>query len=159
MTVANDTPTDVVSKRRSDEMTAALFADWLQAMSYEPEAAALALGCGLDRVNEYAAGTTRIPRFVRLACSWLQARRDMKKLQAVLALAMSADGFRVWTVRMGYTAEGAATALGLRTSKVSAYLDGRSPVPQTVRLACLQLADQSPAKPTEPRDESHADLG
>ena len=131
-------------------MTAAEFHDWCRSMGFGPDQAAAALGCGRIRVDEYGAGTTRIPGFVRLACRWIEARRGMKNLHSVITAQMRtpmpAQSFRAWCNRVGCDpAEpwAAATRLGVRTSKVKAWLEGRAEVPWTVRLACLRLADEA----------------
>ena len=134
------------------EMTAEDFHAWSRSMGFGPDQAAAALGCGRIRVDEYGRGETRIPRFVWLACHWIAARRGMKNLHAVITARMKtpmmAQGFRSWCEIVGCDPAQPwvpATLLGVRTSKVKAWLDGRAEVPWTVRLACLRLADQ--AKP------------
>ena len=137
---------------KADEMTAEDFLAWCRSMGFGPDQAAAALGCGRKRVDEYGAGQTRIPRFVWLACRWIEARRGMKGLHAAIAARMKAPmpahGFRVWCEGVGCDPAqpwAPATLLGVRTAKVKAWLDGRTEVPWTVRLACLRLADE--AKP------------
>ncbi len=132
-----------------DEMTAEAFLAWCRSMGFGPDQAAAALGCGRKRVDEYGLGTTRIPRFVLLACQWIEARRGMKNLHAAIGARMKAPmsghGFRIWCegVECAPTQPwAAATLLGVRTSKVKAWLDGRVDVPWTVRLACLRLTDE-----------------
>ena len=136
----------------ADEMTAPDFLAWCRSMGFGPDQAAAALGCGRKRVDEYGLGATRIPRFVWLACRWIEARRGMKNLHAVIAARMrtpmSAPGFRVWCEGAGCDPAQPwvlATRLGVRTAKVKAWLEGRAELPWTVRLACLRLADE--AKP------------
>ena len=137
---------------RDDEMSAEAFLAWCRSMGFGPDQAAAALGCGRKRVDEYSQAGTRIPRFVGLACGWIEARRGMKNLHSVIAarmrVPMPAQGFRAWCLGLGCDPaqpQIAATLLGVRTAKVKAWLDGRTEVPWTVRLACLRLADQ--AKP------------
>lgn len=134
------------------EMTAEDFHAWSRSMGFGPDQAAAALGCGRIRVDEYGRGETRIPRFVWLACGWIEARRGMKSLHAVITARMKAPlpphAFRVWCEEMGSGPANpwiVATLLGVRTSKVNAWMEGRVEVPWTVRLACLRLSDE--AKP------------
>jgi len=140
------------SAARADEMTSEEFLAWCRSMGFGPDQAAAALGCGRKRVDEYGQSGARIPRFVRLACHWIEARRGMKNLHGVIAARMRtpmpAQSFRVWCEGVGCDPAqpwGPATLLGVRTTKVNAWLDGRAEVPWTVRLACLRLADE--AKP------------
>ncbi len=133
-----------------DELSATAFLAWCRGMGFGPDQAAAALGCGRKRVDEYGQGCIRIPRFVWLACGWIEARRGMKNLHAVIAARMktptSPHAFRVWCESVGGDEARpwiAATLLGVRTSKVIAWLEGRAEIPWTVRLACLQLSDKS----------------
>lgn len=137
---------------KAGEMTNETFLAWCRSMGFGPDQAAAALGCGRKRVDEYGSAGARIPRFVRLACHWIEARRGMKNLHAAITARMKApmpaQSFRVWCEGVGCDSAQpwlAATLLGVRTAKVKAWLDGRAEVPWTVRLACLRLADE--AKP------------
>ncbi|MEI6557533.1 MAG: hypothetical protein WCO00_03930 [Rhodospirillaceae bacterium] len=136
-----------------DGMSPAAFLGWCRSMGFGPDQAAAALGCGRNRVEDYGREGTRIPRFVQLACDWIEARRGMKNLHGAIAARMktpmSGPGFRVWCAAIG--ADPArpwllATLLGVRTSKVRAWLEGRAEVPWTVRLACLRLGDRAKPK-------------
>ena len=78
----------------------------------------------------------------------------MKNLHSVIAARMKApmpaQSFRVWCEGVGCDAAqpwAPATLLGVRTSKVKAWLEGRADVPWTVRLACLRLTDQAGKRP------------
>ena len=148
---APDAPAPV---RGGDAMSAEDVHGWCRSMGFGPDQAAAALGCGRKRVDEYGAAGSRIPRFVVLACRWIEARRGMKNLHSVIAARMKtpmpAQSFRVWCEGVGFDAAqpwAPATLLGVRTSKVKAWLEGRAEVPWTVRLACLRLTDQAGKRP------------
>jgi hypothetical protein len=51
--------------------------------------------------------------------------------------AMTANDFRTWITRHGFTLDRAAEALGLSRRTVAYYLSGEQPVPKTVMLATI----------------------
>ncbi len=54
-------------------------------------------------------------------------------------LTMSADAFRKWRKRKGYTLDAAARALGLSRRSVAYYEQGTKPIPRIVALAAHAL--------------------